>query len=58
MKIELIIIDEFQHLVEKSSNRILSRVSDWLKMLINKTKYSIILFGMPYSKVVWLQTVS
>ena len=52
MKIELIIIDEFQHLVEKSSNRILSRVGDWLKMLINKTKCPVILFGMPYSKVV------
>lgn len=52
MKIELIIIDEFQHLVEKSSNRILSRVGDWLKMLINKTKCPVILFGMPYSKEV------
>lgn len=52
LKIELIIVDEFQHLVEKNSNKILARVGDWLKILINKTKCPIILFGMPYSKVV------
>ncbi|MCW3172622.1 TniB family NTP-binding protein [Shewanella subflava] len=52
LKVELIIIDEFQHLVEKTSNKILARVGDWLKMLINKSKCPIILFGMPYSKVV------
>ncbi|MGF1761661.1 TniB family NTP-binding protein [Photobacterium sagamiensis] len=52
LKIELIIIDEFQHLVEKSSNKVLSRVGDWLKMILNKTKCPMVLFGMPYSKVV------
>lgn len=52
LKIELFIIDEFQHLVEKSSNRILHDVGDWLKILIYKTKRPFILFGMPYSKVV------
>ncbi|MCW8330275.1 TniB family NTP-binding protein [Photobacterium sp. SDRW27] len=52
LKIELIIIDEFQHLVEKSSNKILARVGDWIKMLINKTRCPVILFGMPYSQVV------
>ncbi|WMN89117.1 TniB family NTP-binding protein [Vibrio parahaemolyticus] len=52
LKIELFIIDEFQHLVEKSSNKILHEVGDWLKILIHKTKCPVVLFGMPYSQVV------
>ncbi|OLQ81704.1 transposase [Photobacterium proteolyticum] len=52
LKIEIIIIDEFQHLVEKNSNKILARVGDWLKILINKTQCPVVLFGMPYSQVV------
>lgn len=50
--VRLIIIDEFQHLVEERSNRVLTQVGNWLKMILNKTKCPIVLFGMPYSKVV------
>ncbi len=50
--VRLIIIDEFQHLVEERSNRVLTQVGNWLKMILNKTKCPIILFGMPYSKLV------
>ncbi|WIG83712.1 TniB family NTP-binding protein [Photobacterium damselae] len=50
--VRLIIIDEFQHLVEERSNQVLTQVGNWLKMIINKTKCPIVLFGMPYSKVV------
>ncbi|CDT77710.1 Putative transposition protein (fragment) [Vibrio diabolicus] len=50
--VRLIIIDEFQHLVEEKSNRVLTQVGNWLKMILNKTKCPIVLFGMPYSKVV------
>lgn len=50
--VRLIIIDEFQHLVEERSNRVLTRVGNWLKMILNKTNCPIVLFGMPYSKVV------
>ena len=50
--VKLIIIDEFQHLVEERSNRILTQVGNWLKMILNRTKCPIVLFGMPYSKVV------
>ncbi|HHF3003010.1 TPA: TniB family NTP-binding protein [Vibrio diabolicus] len=50
--VKLIIIDEFQHLVEEKSNRVLTQVGNWLKMILNKTKCPIVLFGMPYSKVV------
>lgn len=50
--VRLIIIDEFQHLVEEKSNKVLTQVGNWLKMILNKSKCPIILFGMPYSKVV------
>ncbi|WP_394340987.1 TniB family NTP-binding protein [Photobacterium leiognathi] len=50
--VRLIIIDEFQHLVEEKSNRVLTQVGNWLKMILNKTKCPIVLFGMPYSKLV------
>ncbi|MPW29671.1 AAA family ATPase [Agarivorans sp. B2Z047] len=50
--VKLLIIDEFQHLVEERSNRVLTQVGNWLKMILNKTKCPIVLFGMPYSRVV------
>jgi len=50
--VKLILIDEFQHLVEDSSNKILAQVGNWLKGILNKSKCPIVLFGMPYSKVV------
>ncbi|MGR5302928.1 TniB family NTP-binding protein [Vibrio alfacsensis] len=50
--VKLIIIDEFQHLVEERSNRVLTQVGNWLKMILNRAKCPIVLFGMPYSKVV------
>lgn len=50
--VKSIIIDEFQHLVEERSNRVLTQVGNWLKRILNKTKCPIVLFGMPYSKVV------
>ena len=49
--VKLIIIDEFQHLVEEGSNRILTKVGNWLKMILNRTKCPIVLFGMPYSRL-------
>ncbi|EJC6765622.1 TniB family NTP-binding protein [Vibrio parahaemolyticus] len=50
--VKLIIIDEFQHLVDESSNKILTQVGNWLKGILNKSKCPIVLFGMPYSKLV------
>ncbi|MFA0256012.1 TniB family NTP-binding protein [Vibrio breoganii] len=50
--VKLIIIDEFQHLVEERSNRVLTQVGNWLKIILNRTNCPIALFGMPYSKVV------
>lgn len=49
MKVELIILDEFQHLIQKSSNNVLHETADWLKNVICESGVPIILFGMPWS---------
>ena len=54
-QVEMIIIDEFQHMIEFKTKKVLFRVADWLKMLIVRTKVPIILFGLPYSELI-LQT--
>jgi hypothetical protein len=47
--VRLIILDEFQHFVDKDSWRVLKNVSDWLKNLIDETEVPIVLIGMPYA---------
>ncbi len=47
-KVELLILDEFQHLVDARSPKKLSNVADWLKSLINDTHIPVILLGMPW----------
>jgi len=47
---ELIIIDEFQHMIERRSSKILFRAADWLKTLIVRSKVPVVMFGMPNSK--------
>lgn len=45
-KVELVIIDEFNHLVDSKTDRILHSVSDWLKMLIKKTGIPFLVVGI------------
>lgn len=47
--VELIIADEFQHFIDRDSNKVLHEVSDWLKVLMDKTRRPIALIGMPNS---------
>lgn len=56
-RLELIIIDEFQHLIERKSLKILKETANSIKSLIVDTKIPIALFGMPYSSVI-LDSVS
>ena len=51
-RVQLIILDEFQHLIETDSEHVLSKVANWIKTLINLTKIPVILFGMPWSDYV------
>lgn len=47
--VELIILDEFQHLIDRDSDKVLKVASDWLKNLLNYTGVPVVLIGMPSS---------
>lgn len=51
-QVELIIIDEFQHLIERKNLNILAETANSIKSLIVDTKVPMALFGMPYSSVI------
>jgi hypothetical protein len=48
-KTELIILDEFQHFIDRDSEKVLAEISDWLKNLIDKWKKPVILMGLQQS---------
>ena len=48
-KVELIIIDEFQHAIETTNKEVLKEIGEYIKRLINKAKVPIVFFGMPWS---------
>lgn len=52
LKTELIILDEFQHFIDKDSLKVLKTISDWLKLLIDNSKIPVVLMGMPYSHII------
>ena len=45
--VELVILDEFQHFVDRSSEKVEYKVADWLKSLISESKVPFILMGLP-----------
>jgi type II secretory pathway predicted ATPase ExeA len=45
--VEIILLDEFQHLIDSDSDRVLSGVADWLKCLMNVARIPVVLLGMP-----------
>lgn len=45
-QVELVILDDFHHLIDKETNRILERVSDWLKVLIKETGIPFLVVGI------------
>lgn len=46
-QVELIVLDELQHFIDRDSKRILKTVSDWLKALIEETRIPVVLLGLP-----------
>jgi energy-coupling factor transporter ATP-binding protein EcfA2 len=48
-KVEVILIDEFHHIVEASGERTLNKVGDWLKQLSKRTGIPLVLAGLPHS---------
>jgi hypothetical protein len=44
-KVQLIILDDFHHLIDQETKRVLAKVSDWLKVLIKETKVTFLVVG-------------
>jgi hypothetical protein len=45
-RVELVILDDFHHLIDKETNRILEQISDWLKVLIKETGLPFLVVGI------------
>lgn len=48
--VELVILDEFQHFVDRSSEKVEYKVADWLKSVISESKVPFVLIGLPRCK--------
>ncbi|OIQ93095.1 bacterial TniB protein [mine drainage metagenome] len=49
LRVELLIIDEIQHFVDRKRIAETARVTDWLKSFINKAQIPVVLIGLPRS---------
>jgi len=45
-KVELVILDDFHHLIDTETDRVLAKVSDWLKVLIKETGIPFMVVGI------------
>ena len=50
--VEISLFDEFQHLIETQSYKVLEDAAKWLKILINTSKRPVVLSGMHYSRII------
>ena len=50
--VELIVLDEFHHLFDMDRARVMTKASQWLKVLIVNTKIPIVVCGMPEAEYV------
>lgn len=48
-KVQLVILDDFHHLIDSETNRILATVSDWLKVVIKETGIPFLVVGIENS---------
>lgn len=51
-RVEMIILDEFNHFIDRDSDKVLRSVADWLKVLIDTTGIPMVLVGTPNSRSV------
>ena len=51
-EVEIVLLDEFQHIVEASGDKTINKVGDWLKQLAKATNIPFVLTGMPNSVAV------
>lgn len=45
-EVQMIILDDFHHLIDQETNRVLGQVSDWLKVLIKETNIPFLVVGV------------
>lgn len=50
--VTVVIVDEFQHFVERNSMHVLHHVADWLKRLVDETHVALVVGGLPYCQAV------
>ncbi|PAD25365.1 transposase [Niallia circulans] len=53
-EVEMIIVDEFQHLIDSESKNVLNKASNWVKNLSNEVRIPILVCGMPESNKVFV----
>lgn len=53
----VVMIDEFQHFVDQGTHKVMHHVADWLKDLIDQTKVTLVIAGLPSSMSVIDQNV-
>ncbi|WP_171720926.1 TniB family NTP-binding protein [Paenibacillus phytohabitans] len=51
-QVQLVMLDEFQHFVDRDRRKVMLGVSDWFKSLMNETNIPFILFGLDSSNEV------
>lgn len=45
-RVELVVLDDFHHLIDQKTNRVLNTVSEWLKVLIKETLTPFLVIGI------------
>jgi hypothetical protein len=48
----MVMIDEFQHFYDRGTRKIMHHVADWLKLLIDDTRTTLVVAGLPSCRVV------
>lgn len=44
---KMVIVDEFQHFIDKGSAKVAYHVADWLKILVDECKVAVVVAGLP-----------
>lgn len=49
-RVRIIIVDEFQHVIDRDSSKVLARTADLLKTIVNQSHIPLVLVGLPHSE--------
>jgi len=55
--VKVVILDEFQHFVDQGTHKVMRHVADWLKRLIDDTRSTLVISGLPSCMAVIDQNV-